>query len=314
MRFSCGILVTAMYALLIVVVAHFLYAIVALSDKFVVDKSFKHPIAYAFFINALGGLAVLLLLLNPSLLWRDEWFYAAVSGLTFLFGTVSFFHALQSGSVSRIPPLVGGATALFTALVGYLFFGDILVSGHVPALLLLILGIFFIAAGQPHTHKSRYGHALPSYVLIAGLMFALSALTFEKLTASADFIPAFAYSRGVAALGAFSFLPIPTLRENIAQERKRKRKGAQLYAPLMKAFGAVANVLVAFAISILGAVTVNALIGLQYLFILPLALVFSKKFPTAISLPSTFRERALIGMGTLGIAAGLFLITRPPYL
>ncbi|HBF67578.1 MAG TPA: hypothetical protein DDW36_04105 [Candidatus Magasanikbacteria bacterium] len=304
---KCAILIY-MLGLIIVISSHFLWAVVALSDKFVVEKSIRNPVAYGVLVNLFGVFALLLLPFQFEPLSGLEWIYAALSGATFTAGTIAFFSALDRGDVARVPPLVGGSTALFTALIAFLFFAKSYAPTQWFAILLLIAGIFFITAGHPRTKKSVH-HITPAYIIVAALCFSFSSLFIDQLFTSAAFIPGFAFTRFFSALAALMLFLHPGLRRQIRKEIHRKRTKTERRAPFMKLLGAMANTLNALGISLIGAVTVNALAGLQYLIITPFSYALAKKLPTVYAPSTSIRARVYGGLGVLTIVAGLGLLS-----
>jgi uncharacterized membrane protein len=301
-----------MFGLVIVIIVHFLYSIVALADKFVIEKSIRSPIAYGFFVSLLGAVAFFILPFNFGILHGIEWLYALISGITFTFATVTYFHTLDIGKISRMAPLIGGSVAILTALVGLIFFDKGYSANHIMGIVLLIIGIFFITAVYPHGRKTKKHAHTPQYIIVTALLFAISALSFEELFKTADFIQGFAYTRLVSGVVALLFLLYTPARKAILKEIHRKRTTKkQKFAPFFKVIGAAANILYAYSISLVGAILVNALAGLQYLLIFPLSFIAAKKIPGVYTAVKGTRALVYmtIGIATIVVGIGIIAIT-----
>jgi drug/metabolite transporter (DMT)-like permease len=292
--------------LAIIISAHALYAIVYTADKFVVEKSITHPTVYAFLINIMGMGAIILWPFDLKMLSGAEIIFALMAGVTFALGTAFLFHALHISSASRVPPLVGSTTAIFTLIIGYFFFNVQLTAGILAALILLIVGIFLIAVSHNHSNSHN---KLPIYILLTSILFALSTLSFEQIFATNSFIPGFIFTRIFGGLTALAFLMNDNVRRDIKIELKRVRSKLQKIAPFIKLLGAVANTLNAYAISLVGATIVNALVGLQYIFLIPVSYFINKKMPKIYK--EEFKDKHqlfILSLSVICTAVGLVLL------
>ena len=109
--------------LIVIIVAYFLFAIVALGDKYLLAGP-PNPKSYSFYVGVLGGLVLVLI---PFVGFSIPAFYQVLfcflAGAMFIFALLGMFEGLEKFEASRIIPAVGGILPLFTFLLVYFFSG-----------------------------------------------------------------------------------------------------------------------------------------------------------------------------------------------
>ena len=163
--------------LLIAIIAHFIFALVFVIDKYLFSHTYLKPAAYAFYVGLLGGLAILLFPFGFSLLPLKQILISFFAGAFFVFAIFYFYKSVQLGEVSRIIPIIGGLVPLFTLIFTYSFLGERLVFNQLIAFSLLVLGGIIMAWPRKQVRfvsrivKSPLIKRLPLAVL-AALFFA----------------------------------------------------------------------------------------------------------------------------------------------
>lgn len=272
--------------LLIAITAHFIFALVFAVDKFIVSEMMLRPRVYAFYVGLLGGLTILLAPFGFGLLPFRQMTAGLLAGILFVGATLFFYKSIQLAEVSKIAPVIGGATPIFTLILSYWFLGERLSSGQLLAFFLLVAGgIIMLWPGRKKlNHRSIRNSLLKRlcFAMLAALFFALSFVLTKFLFIHQAFINSFIWTRLGGVLGAGLLLLWPANRQIILKTSKMIKLKTGALVVSNKALAAFAFILLNYAIY-LGSVTlVNALQGIQYAFLLIIALFLSKKFPQII--------------------------------
>lgn len=297
---------------------YFFNAVTALFDKYLLAGRIKEPVVYAFFVSVLSLFAVVLIPFGyKPIPWQTGTVFV-ISGILFLYGLVAFYNAVKRSEISRVAPLVG-ITISIIAGVASLAFGPAanlsFSPGHFLSLFMLLAGAFLIAFDLP----LKKNDALMKSTLLAGALMALSLLFLKTGYRNADFVNGLIWSRIGFIIGGFSLFIIPEYRRaildntrHLSSSNKRDVMTGFLFL-LNKIFGAIATFLLTYA-AFLGPVTfIQALNGIQYAFVLilaiPLALRFPKIFGERLYFWDWFQKAAaivLIGLGTwLAVTQGV---------
>lgn len=263
---------------------YFFNAVAALLDKYILSGPIKAPAVYAFFVSLFSLFALFFIPFGFQFFgWRTTGLFL-VSGILFLYGLVAFYTAVQKHEVSRIAPLVGTVVSLVafgTVFAPALFSEGTFTLLHILALLLLISGGLLISFDLP----LRAGERIPILVVIAGIAMGAALLLLKYGYADANFVSGLVWSRIGMFVGGLSLLLVPVFRDQILSGSRRfstsSREAVHAGAVFIanKICGGVATFLIAYA-AFLGPVSfVQALSGMQYVFLLILALPLSFRYP-----------------------------------
>ncbi len=268
--------------LLIAITAHFIFALVFAVDKFIVSEMMLRPRVYAFYVGLLGGLTILLAPFGFSLLPFKQMTAGLLAGILFIAATIFFYKSIQLGEVSKVAPVIGGATPIFTLIISYWFLGERLSSGQLLAFFLLVTGgIIMLWPGRKKlNHRSVRNSLLKRFcfAMLAALFFSLSFVLTKFLFVHQPFINSFIWTRLGGVLGACLLLLWPANRQIILKSSKTIKLKTSALVISNKSLAAFAFILLNYAIY-LGSVTlVNALQGIQYAFLLLLPFFFPRSF------------------------------------
>ncbi len=291
---------------------YFFNAITTIFDKFLLAGRIREPVVYAFFVSILSIFAIVLVPFGYQPIASQTVSLFVISGMFFLYGLVAFYTAVQRSEISRVAPLVGITTALIAGAASLVFGPASQISfspGHFFSLLLLLSGAFLVAFDLP---IKKHDALMPSTVLAGGFM-AVSLIFLKIGYQEADFVNGLLWSRLGFILGGFSLLIIPGYRHAILSNTQglsasnRRDVSTGLLFILNKIFGALATFCLTYA-AFLGPVTfIQALNGVQYVF------VFILTVPLALRFPGIFEERLDFwdwfqkGVAVLCIGLGMWL-------
>ncbi|MDP3696643.1 MAG: DMT family transporter, partial [Candidatus Taylorbacteria bacterium] len=290
--------------------AQLINAGVVLLDKFLLtSKSVARPLVYVFYVSMLSGTAFLLLpfkLIFPRQLvfWPTGpviWLSLTI-GLAFTLSIYFLYNALSSADASDVAPVVGAVSALATLLFSFLLLGGVLTGNF-------LLGFVFLTAGTALMSYFRFNRRIIGYVLLAGIFFALSAVTVKMLFNITSFWNGFFWSRLGNVAVALPLLLWPANRKIFRHNFQVSTLQTKFLVLASKFAAGIAFLLILTAISFGNVALVNALVGTQFIFLLLFALIFTKRFP-GYFYETVHHHVAIIQkvLATLLIVAGYFLL------
>jgi uncharacterized membrane protein len=281
----------------IAVAAQFLFAIGVLVDRHIVVRA-EHigkPIVLAFYVSLMSGCVIVLAPFGISLPSTLVVTLSLAAAVAFLAGIFFLYSALRIGHAADVAPVVGAVSAITTViLAAFSLEGDITPILFVPVAL-LILGTALISRFHFTTHTLLYtvcsGFGL-------GVMFLLVKLVFLEV----PFLDGFFWTRMMNVVVALGLLLVPVWRMAILKGGTHSSRGAKLLVVGNKILAGAASVLMAFAVSLGPVSVVNALSGLQFVFVFVLTLLFARFMPG----PRKFTSHVHVGLGHT--AAGIACI------
>lgn len=297
--------------LIVTISAYFLFALVALVDKYLLTSSIPNPKVYAFYVGVLG---ILVFLLVPFVgFYIPEISQIALSflaGAIYIYALFWFFKTLRLFETSRVVPAIGGITPLLSfGLVYILSSGkEVLSFPEILAFVLLIFGSILITLERKKiiTFKSL------QFSVLTAFLFSLAIVLTKYVYLTQPFWNAFIWMRiggFLLALGFFVFAP--EIKKEIFKKREYFPKKTAIIFLSNQAAGAGADILQNWAIFLVPLIYVpiiNAMAGVQYLFLFIFAILLSLKFPKIlkekISKEVIFQKVAAI----LLIGAGLVIL------
>ena len=287
--------------------AQLISAGIVLVDKYVLvsHAHLGRPVVYAFYISVMSGFVLVLLPFGvisiPSLTVLA---LAMLASVTFILSVLFLYTALKRGNASDAIPIVGAVSAVVAANLAYVFLDQDLPRAFVPAFLLLVVGTVLIS------HFKLTWNSL-GLVVASGIFFGGSAILIKLIFLETSFIDGFFWSRMTNVIGALFLVAIPANRRAIFHGYHASSHGMKWLVVSNKTLGGVAAFLTLLAISIGSVTIVNAMAGLQFVFLLSFAYFGARWFPRVFKgeiHPHQFTHQAY---GILCIVAGiaaLFLV------
>lgn len=269
--------------LIITIVSYLILAMVALGDKWFLAGPVVSPKTYIFYI---GGLQILVLLLIPFVGFvipsPFQLFLGLVSGIIFVYGLYWFFKGLQSFEPSRIVPAVGGLVPIFSFLFILILSG----GQEMPGLKDLLSFSLLIAGSVALTYEKakRFSRESIKISVVSAILIAFSFVLTKYVYLAQPFWSGFILTKLGSFLAGLSFLVL-FKKEIIAEVFNRKastgKKTTALFF-LNQSAGAGANILQNWGIALVPLAFVpfiNALQGVQYVFLFIFSIILSLKFP-----------------------------------
>ncbi len=284
-------------------ISYFINAGVYVADKFLLSKKVHSSIAYAFFVGIWSIFNFLILPLDfwiPSL---QELSLDLLAGILFLITLVFWYKALHQSEATRVVPIVGALTPIFSFIFSFIFLGETLSERELLAFAVLIQGgilisvkrtrlyiwnelsnrfrdIFGNVLGEVHV-KYRSTRTLILNSVISALFFSLYYVLIKYIYTEQPFIGAFVWSRLGSFLGVVFMLFVPSWRALIKEHKGETIKGFKNIAFFLsvRLFAALAFILLNWAISLGNVALINSLQGVQYLFLILIVVFLSSRFP-----------------------------------
>ncbi len=289
--------------LLMASLGQFFNAIVAIFDKYIVsdEKVLPRPFVYAFYSCLLTGFWMVVFVLGfipglkdlgvPSLsnVQKPSLEIVAMSFLaayTFFIALVSMYDALKRADASSTMPIIGSISALSSFGLTYLFLDVPLHDNFIIGVILLSVGTLLVAQTLPKI-------SIVLQVFHSGLFFGLHYITMKGLFIETSFDDGFFWSRVGFVLFTLSLLLVPAYFEKIKNQTKETTKKAGVIVLLTKVLAAAASFMILKATDLGDVAVVQALGGLQYVFILLISIIFAHWLPASAT-DGDMRPKVLI--------------------
>ena len=295
--------------------AYLFGALANILDKFLLgSKRFSSAPVYAFYVGVFSLWAVFFApfgLVMPSLSGLALCFG---SGIIFLLGILLLYFAIGKAQASRVVPVVGAVLPLATFLISLPMQSEKLNLLQIFGILLLILGGLLISFDLPLKLGKKKFFSGFYFAIGAGILLAIAYVAFKNLSQSENFVTWYVWTRVGGFLGALGLLLVPIWRKDIWKSfhlhRKNKKQAFSTGAIFVgnKIVGGLSALLLNYAIT-LGSVTlINALVSVQYVFVLILAWMVSKKYHQIFEEKLFFWDwvQKIVAIGV--IAVGIFFI------
>lgn len=297
--------------LLFAIISYFINAVTAIIDKFLLNKSVPSPVAYTFYVGFLSIFAVILIpfgVVWPGISLAVE---NMIPGIIFFWAVFLFITAVKKYEVSRVVTMIGGFTPMFSFVLSFFIFHEQLRGFHFLAFIFLVAGsvlISFKRSGIDSTRKKSVFLGMGVSIAAAftfALYYVLAKIVFSG---EQPFVSAFFWSRMGSFLAALAILIIPSWRVLIFGTRKTAGvKGGALFVT-NKVLAAGGFILLNYSIKLGNVALINAIQGVQYVFLFGLVIYFAKKHPNVLEEKMTGKIIAQKILAVILIGCGLALI------
>lgn len=298
---------------------YFLGAVANILDKFLLSSNkISSPAVYAFYVNLLGLGALVLLPFGFYIPSLYQIAISTVSGLLFSLGILALYFAIKHSQAGRVIPVVGAITPIGTYVFSYFLFGEVLTAHQAVGCILLIFGGLLISFDLPLKINKRKFFAGFYQSILAGILLALAYAIFKLVYAEQSFLNGFMWTRVGAFCSMGVLFAIPSWRKAILgsfkhiKRRKRENYHTGTIFVSNKLIGGTSSILFNYAIA-LGSVTlVNSLTSIQYVFVILLAFLASKKYPEIFQENLSWSDWGQRFAAMIFVAIGFILISQSP--
>lgn len=294
------------WGIIIAIVAQIFNGTVSVLDKFLLQRTLR-PAVFAFWISLTALGAFLLLPLGFGVpIGANQWFLDLTAGAVFTLAVVFMYEAFQKEELTRVVPIIGSFTPIFTLLIAYFFLGETLAPIQLFAVLTLILGVILLT----YRHSPKPSNWLIiACAILSAFGFALSSILMKEIFFHQTFAAGLAWSR----LGGLIIIPIVLFdsqsRHQIFQKKELPKKGNILTFGFGRALSASGFVLINLAYAILNPAIVNALQGVQYAYLFVAGLLLGRFWPQLFHEPMERHWFWLKVVGLVVIIIGSILLS-----
>lgn len=292
------------------ILAPAVFSINNLTDKFLVEKKIKDPLA----ITIIGGLLnlawgiIILFFKGFQPIPFPQLFILLFSGTLLTFYVIPYFSALSLDDASRVAPLFQ-FTSIYVLVFSFFFLGEKLTNNEMFGFLIILIGGFIlgvekIEGGIFKPRKSLY------FMLISSLMYSATNILFKFVVVKTDFWLTLAYENMGLGLGSFILLCLPNLRKRFIGEivKLRLSTWGLLIANDILFVSALFSTAYAFLLAPVALVSV--FLGLQPFFLLIYAVILSTWFPNIIKEELGKSSLIVKIISVIIIFLGVYLINR----
>ena len=275
---------------LLVVIAQFISAIVAMVDKYLVSSNrVGQPLVYAFYVSILSALSILVYAFswidlpttfqfpsfaNVHIPTFEVLGWSIVSSFTFFGALIALFSSFKYADASDVIPVISSTSAVATLLFSFSFLNEGLTRNFSLGFGLLVVGTLLVS-------HLRFTKKVLFYSLIGGVLFGLSSVSVKLLFNVTNFDDGFFWSRVMLVLAAVILYSTPYCCQSVKSHSKKTKWTNWLWIVGNKTLAGLSGLLIFKAIELGNVATVQALSGLQFVFLLLFAILFGKRSPYA---------------------------------
>jgi len=266
--------------ILIAILAYFLNSVVLITDKFLVSKEVSSPVTYAFYVGVLSVFVVCFIPFTNFFIPSGRILVTSLlSGVAFLFALVFFFTALFKDETSRVITVVfGSLIPIFALLLSAVFLQEALSFQQLFAFVLLVSGSVLICCNKGRLHIKTKNL---SFAFLSAFLFSVSHILIKIVYLEQPFLNSFIWSRIGSFMAAFLLLiPIANRKKIFSTGRRRDKTNFLLVGN--KVLAGLYFVLLNWSISQGSVSMINALQGIQYVFVFVIVFLFSRAFPNIL--------------------------------
>jgi drug/metabolite transporter (DMT)-like permease len=291
---------------------YFILAAVFLVDKYLLSGSIANPKVYTFYVGVLGiATLVLIPFVGFHIPPLPQIILAIFSGAIFIFSMFWFYKSLQLFEASRVIPAINGLVPLFTFFLVYIIsFGKEAPSFYdIAAFFLLVAGSFLIVAKKDKFINFKSLKLSVSCAFLLSLFFVSTKYVYLGM----DFWTGFILAKiGGVLVAVCLFVFFKEVRDEIFQKKAVGKQKAMGIFILNQGAGGLANVLENWAIFLAPlpyVALINALQGVQYIFLLIFAVILSVKLPQILKEEISKKIIMQKIVAILVIGSGLAILT-----
>jgi drug/metabolite transporter (DMT)-like permease len=278
--------------ILYVIIAQAINAGVSLLDKFIVSaRTVGHPVRLTFFISVLSSLSVLLFLFswiplpfadlsipsfsNVSSVNLTEILLILAIAISFIGGLITLFKSFARADASDVVPVVSSVNAVVTLILSFYILDSRITENFLWGFMFLVLGTFLVA-------HFRFDRKRVITTFLSGTFFAIHYVALKVLFDLMHFDDAFFWSRIGISIVALCLLlhPIFSKQEQVEEPSSATTETQKTGYGLVvfnKVLAGIASLLILKAIALGNVAIVQALAGMQFIFLMLFSIFFGHK-------------------------------------
>lgn len=267
--------------------APFLWAIVNISDQYLVEKytTGKRGSGGLVLFSSLIGIfvGIIIAILTPGLFaipMSDKLLLVLTGGITIAW-IILYLFTLEIEEVSAVVPWFL-TIPIFGYVLGYIFLGETLSSQQLLGSFIVLTGVLLISvdfSGQKR--KLRWGSII--YMTIACILIAISGVIFKYVTIGNNFwVSSFWEYAGLGIFGILIFLFVPKYRNEFTSMNRQGGKKIFALNTISEILTIIGNLLTNFALLLAPVTMVYLVSSFQPAIVLFFTLFATKFFPNIV--------------------------------
>jgi drug/metabolite transporter (DMT)-like permease len=306
--------------ILIVIVAQFLNAVVAIIDKHIVtDEKVPQPISYAFYVGILSTLSLVIFFFSfipldfgsisfphikqvalPSLKLT---LLSLLAGYTFITALFFLYTSFKRADASDVVPVVGSTNAVITFIISFIFIGEVLTDNFV-------LGFTFLIMSMVILSHFRFTGKILACAILSGFFSAIYFVSMKIMFNDFAFDQAFFWSRIGILLAALTILLIPFFRRGIFSGFKKGNAKNIFWVIGNSVLGGIAGIALLKATELGSVSVVQVMGGLQFTFLVIFSILFGRVTPTTFGENNNINDIIQKVVSVSFIVIGFYLLFR----
>lgn len=313
-----------MFWIILAIIAYFIQAIVSATDKIILTKSLPNPISYVFWVGVFSIFNIFFLWISwdyPGIRWLLMDFLV---GVVWMVATLSLYKMVKEHETSRVVTITGAFIPLFTLILSYIFLNEGYTTRQLFAFAFLLLGSILLSFKKSRFYKVReFFKRIHSVIfkeediltkqlffgsVVTAVFFAVYFIMTKFVFSYQPFLSAYAWTRIGAVLAALCLLFYPRYWRLIFEKPKSSKKTAAGLFVANKVLGGISFILINLAISLGAVAIINAMQGIQFVFLLIIVILLSVKYPKILKEEITKETLAQKISGIVLVGIGLFIL------
>lgn len=288
--------------------AYLFSGLAAILDKILLKKGLPDPFVFAFWTGLLSLGILVLAPIEFQIISLNTTIIALFSGAASLAALYCFYVALRRSDASQIVPLITGTTPIFILLFEYFLLNHTLTQREFLAFTLFIGGGIILGVETKNSTKTRFNYHAIFWGTSASLFFAITFFLADVVFDRAPFISGFIWIRLGSVMAAILMLLLPGAWMRVL--RRSERTAVRMYGIFLftKIFGAMGLLMLSYAIAVGPVAIINAMQGLENLFVFLMALAISFSFPKLLRESFGIRSFVAKAFGTLLVGLGFIYL------
>lgn len=301
--------------------AQLIYASVSLIEKFIVSsKRVSRPVVMAFYVGILSSLTIFVFLFgwiplpfenisvpsfsNVHILSSTVGILSFLSGITFIGALVALYSSFVSADASDVIPITNSTSAVLILILSFYVLDTSISHNFLWGFLFLVVGTFLIA-------RFRFTKKIIGLTILSGILFGTNLIFMKLLFMETNFDNAFFWSRLGIVVSALILLFLPDYRQKKKIKKEDIKVSHKSVLPVLislKILAGIGSFMILKAVELGDVAIVQALAGLQFVFLLLFSIFFGHKTSVHFGENVTHKDRIqkLVSIGI--IVVGFFLL------
>jgi drug/metabolite transporter (DMT)-like permease len=268
--------------LIAIIFSYLFFALASLGDKVVLAGPSK-PKSYTFFVGLLSLISILIIpFVDFHLPSGIGLAFIILEAIVYVAGLYAMFYALDKFDVSRVISVIGATQPVIIAVLSIFYWGYQEIKGNeVLAFIILLVGSVLISIDK----KFKINKEALIISLITAVLFSLDFIFSKLVYMEMSFWQGFIWMRIFSFIIVLVFLFDEGFRKEMKGDNSGFNKKTGIIFIVAQIFGGLANILQSLAISLVPIsylAIMNAMKGIQYVFLFVLVVLFSLFLPKVL--------------------------------